>query len=69
MDLTSMLEYTLYDRDLTTGHLKPISVFDSPSDFQAASIAKRHAAGRAAVLYQDQRSIMYFAAAKLRLVE
>ena len=64
-----MSEYTLYDRDLTTGHLKPIFVFDSPSDFQAAGIAKRQTAGRAAVLYQEQRSIMYFSAAKLKLVK
>lgn len=64
-----MSKYTLYDRDLTTGHLKPILVFDSPSDFQAAGIAKRNTASRPTVLYQEQRSIMYFAAAKLRLVK
>lgn len=64
-----MTEYTLYDRDLITGHLKAIAVFESSSDFKAAGIAKKKAAGRSSVLYQEQRSILHFKEKRLRLIK
>ncbi len=57
-----MTEYKLYQRDDITGHLVMIATFASTSDFGAASMAKRHADGKAAVLYQNERAILHFGA-------